>query len=97
MKNTNIADDLILKASLKKAIIFSAIFAIMFALINKSGIGVAGLLKITGGASILDLEIGYTYEQAKDILTALGEEGRAFYLTRIMPLDFPFPVAYMLF
>jgi hypothetical protein len=58
---------------------------------------VAGLLKITGGANILDFEIGYTLEQAKGLLTALGEEGRMFYLTRIIPLDFLFPVSYMLF
>ncbi|MCL1807250.1 MAG: hypothetical protein FWG31_06075 [Oscillospiraceae bacterium] len=31
------------------------------------------------------------------MLTALGTEGRAFYLTRIMPLDYPFPFTYMLF
>ena len=92
-----ITDDLILKATLKKAVIFTAIFVVMYALINMSGIGVAGLLRITGGASILDLEVGYTYEQAKDMLTALGAEGRLFYLTRIVPLDFAFPFSYMLF
>jgi len=94
---TNITDNLISKATLKKAIIFTAIFAAMYALINASGVGVAGLLKITGGANILDFEVGYTYEQAKGLLTALGAEGRSFYLTRILPLDFLFPFSYMLF
>ena len=97
MKYRNITDNLISKATLKKAIIFTAVFAAMYALINMSGVGVAGLLKITGGANILDFEIGYTYEQAKDLLTALGAEGRSFYLTRILPLDFAFPFSYMLF
>ena len=60
-------------------------------------IGVAGLLKITGGASILDFEFGYSSEKAYGILTALGVEGRTFYLMRILPMDFPLPLTYMLF
>ena len=88
---------IIQRASLKKAIFFTILFAIFFVLINFSPIGVASLLNITGGASILDFEFGFTYETAYYMLTALGEEGRAFYLTRILPLDFPFPFTVMLF
>ncbi|MCL1981939.1 MAG: class I SAM-dependent methyltransferase, partial [Clostridiales bacterium] len=36
-------------------------------------------------------------EEAFHMLTALGAGGRSFYLTKILPLDFPFPFAYMLF
>ncbi|MCL2812397.1 MAG: hypothetical protein FWD25_11010 [Clostridia bacterium] len=85
------------KTSWKTASLFTVLFIVLFVLINYSGIGVSGLLRITGGANILDFELGYTQEKAYDMLTALGTEGRAFYLTKIMPLDFPFPLAYMLF
>ena len=88
---------IIQRASLKKAIFFTMLFAVFFVLINFSSIGVAGLLSITGGASILDFEFGFTYETAYYMLTALGEEGRTFYLTRLLPLDFPFPFTVMLF
>lgn len=90
-------DSIIQKASWKKAVLFTALFAIVYILINFSGIGVSGLLKITGGANILDFEFGYTNEKAYHMLTALGTEGRAFYLTKIMPVDFLFPLSYMLF
>ena len=65
-------------------------------LINYSGIGVAGLLKISGGNNILDFEFGFDHEKAYGMLTALTTEGRTFYLTKILPLDFPFPFSYML-
>ena len=68
----------------------------MYILINFTPIGVAGLLKITNGANILDFEFGYTSDQAYTMITNLGEDGRSFYLTRIIPLDFPFPFAYMI-
>jgi len=93
----NFLETVIQKASWKKAVLFSALFAASYVLINYSGIGVAGLLKITGGANILDFEFGYSYEKAYNMLTALGVEGRTFYLTKILPMDYPFPLTYMLF
>jgi hypothetical protein len=93
----NILDKTIQKASWKKAILFGVLFAVLYALVNFSDIGVAGLLKITGGPNILDFETGYSYEKASGMLAALGPEGRAFYQTRIAPLDYPFPLSYMLF
>ena len=89
-------DRIVYAASWKKTVLFTALFAILYIVINFSPIGVAGLLNITGGANILDFEFGFTYEEANRILTALGEEGRTFYLTRILPLDFPFPFSLML-
>ena len=84
------------KVTWKKASLFTALFAVFYVLINYTGIGVAGLLQITKGANILDFAFGYSAAEACDMLTALGLEGRAFYLTRILPLDFPFPFTYML-
>ena len=85
------------KATLTKVILTAIAFSVMYAVINFSAIGVAGLLKITNGANILDFEFGYSAEKAYSMLTALGAGGRSFYLTRIIPLDFLFPVTYMLF
>lgn len=92
-KNEN---SIIQKATLPKAAFFTALFAVFYFLINYSGVGVAGLLKITDGANILDFEFGYNQEEAYQMLTALGTDGIAFYLTKILPLDFPFPFVYML-
>ena len=85
------------RASLSKVILTAAAFSVMYAIINYSAAGVAGLLKITNGANILDFEFGYTAEKAYLMLTSLGAEGRFFYLTRVLPLDFLFPLTYMLF
>ena len=94
---SNITNKIIKNATWGKTILSAVLFLTFLLLINVSGIGVAGLLRITDGVNILDFEFGYTYEQAYDILTAMGAEGRSFYLTRIVPLDFPFPFSYMLF
>lgn len=85
------------KMTWKKALLFTGVFVALYILINYTAIGVAGLLQITNGANILDFEFGYSTAEAYDLLTALGEQGRSFYLTRIIPIDFPFPFTYMLF
>jgi hypothetical protein len=92
-----LSDIAVHNASWKKTVLFAALFIAFYAVINFSGIGVAGLLNISNGANILDFEFGFTYEKASDMLTALGVEGRDFYLSKIVPLDFPFPFSYMLF
>lgn len=84
------------KATWKKAALFTMLFAVFYIVINYSGIGAAGLLNITGGANILDFEFGYNQVEAYQMLTALGTDGRSFYLTKILPLDFPFPFVYSL-
>ncbi len=74
------------------------LFMIMSILINNSPYGLAKLKQITDGHSILDMELkGYSVEKAYEILDNLGEEGRAFHLRTIAPLDFPFPLAYGMF
>lgn len=72
-------------------------FATLAALINGRPFGTAHLEAITGGAGILDMAFTYTPEQAYAMLAALGEAGRAFYLTSIVPLDLVFPAAYTVF
>jgi len=84
------------KVTLTKTLVCTAIFITLYVLINYTEVGVAGLLKITNGANILDFEFGYSTAQAHNMLTALGEQGRLFYLTKIIPIDFAFPLAYML-
>jgi len=79
-----------------KALLFTALFAVFYILINYTDVGVAGLLQITNGANVLDFEFGYTATRAYDLLSALGNDGRSFYITKLLPLDFPFPFTYML-
>ena len=69
-------------------------FLILGYLVNSRPFGIAQLKEMTGGVGILDMEILYTPEQAYTQLAALGEAGRAFDLTRIIPLDLLLPFFY---
>lgn len=80
----------------KKALCFTALFAVFYTIVNYTGVGVADLLQITNGTNMLDFEFGYTASRAYDLLDVLGNDGRSFYLMKILPLDFPFPFTYML-
>ena len=84
-------------SSLKMIGISLACFIVSFALINGKPFGVAQLKAMTGGVGILDMEFGYSPQAAYELLTALGETGRAFYLHVIVPQDFIFPALYSLF
>lgn len=96
MRRSEDLERFIEKITTKKALVFTGLFAAAFVLINYSELSVAGLLKITNGANILDFEFGFSSAEANSIVTALGEQGRSFYLTKIIPIDFVFPVTYML-
>ena len=89
-------DRFVQRITWKKALWFTALFAVFYTIINYTCVGVVGLLQITDGANILDFEFGYTASRAYDLLAALGNDGRSFYLVKILPLDFPFPFTYML-
>lgn len=84
-------------ASLSRSLLCTIFLGIMMWLIDYSPIGVAGLLEVTGGANILDFECAYSVEYGYSMLEALGEAGRTFHLTKIMPLDIFFPLSLMLF
>jgi len=66
-------------------------------LVNGRPFGVAQLMEITGGVGILDMEVLYTPDQAYAFLAAMGEAGRAFDLTHIIPIDLFVPLFYALF
>lgn len=72
-------------------------FLITAFLINGRPFGVAQLKEITGGVGLLDMEILYSPHQAYAHLAVMGDAGRAFDLTHIVPLDFVFPFMYTLF
>jgi hypothetical protein len=59
--------------------------------------GIAQLQEITGGPTILDMTLTTSPDQVYNVLGALGDAGRAFDLTRIVPLDLVFPLTYALF
>jgi hypothetical protein len=67
------------------------------ALIYGKPFGIEQLQEITGGATILDMTFTTSPQQVYAVLDALGDAGRAFDLTRIVPLDLVFPFAYALF
>lgn len=83
----------------RNSVISFVLFMCMYFLINRSPFGVAKLVEITGGHSILDMEMmnGYSVDRAYEILAALGEEGRAFNMKYIIPLDLFFPLTYGVF
>ena len=84
------------KISAKAALALTAASIVLLLLVNGGWLGNARLLEISGGAGILDLEMGYSPGRAYGLLTAYGSEGRAFYLQRILPLDMLFGVVYFL-
>ncbi|MGN1170248.1 MAG: hypothetical protein ACI4SZ_01210 [Lachnospiraceae bacterium] len=92
-----IMNRLVNRMTARKACAETVVFIVLLWLIDYSPVGVAGLLQVTGGANILDFESGYTVDYAYGMLEALGEAGRSFHLTKIMPLDIFFPVGLMIF
>lgn len=84
--------------SVKNVVISFVFFMFLYYLINFSSLGLAKLIEITDGHSILDMEMsGYSVDRAYEILDSLGEAGRNFDIKYIVPLDFPFPLAYGIF
>jgi hypothetical protein len=73
------------------------LWLIAFVLINGKPFGIAQLQMITGGPTILDMTFTTNPQQVYAVLDALGEAGRAFDLTHIVPLDLVFPATYALF
>lgn len=73
------------------------LWLIAAALINGKPFGLARLHEITGGATILDMTFTTGPESVYAVLSALGDAGRAFDLTHIVPLDLVFPFTYGLF
>lgn len=71
-------------------------FFVLGFLINGRPFGIAALKSITGGVGILDMETLYSPDQAYAHLAAMGEAGRAFALTHIIPLDLILPAVYAL-
>jgi hypothetical protein len=81
-----------------KAVLASlGLWLIAAALINGKPFGLAQLQEITGGATILDMTFTTGPESVYASLVALGDAGRAFDLTHIVPLDLVFPFTYCLF
>lgn len=81
----------------KRVWIFFGCFIVASTLINGEPFGVAQLKSISGGVGMLDMEIGYSPQEAYALFDALGEKGRAFYLRSLVPQDLVFPLVYSLF
>ena len=74
-----------------------AFWLLMLFLINGKPFGIAQLREMTGGQTILDMTFTTSPREVYAVLMALWEAGRAFDLTRIVPLDLVFPFSYALF
>lgn len=74
-----------------------AFFLIFATIINGRPFGVLALTDITGGVGLLDMQVLFSPEQAYAHFNAMGEAGRAFNLSHIVPLDLVFPFVYALF
>lgn len=72
-------------------------FLVVAFLVNGRPFGIAQLKEISGGTGVLDMEILYTPDQAHAFLAAMGEAGRAFDLTHVIPIDLFVPFFYALF
>lgn len=95
-KMKKMMNDFVEKMTGRKALVILGIFIIIWWLIDFSPIGVARLEEITGGVGILDFETRYSADFAYNWLESMGEAGRKFHLTRIMPLDIIFPPCFAL-
>ncbi|NMB78220.1 MAG: hypothetical protein GYA23_03915 [Methanomicrobiales archaeon] len=89
-----ISDRIIAITSTRSVIAAIAGFLILAYLINSRPFGAAELMAITGGVGLLDMEFLYSPDQAYAHLAAMGEAGRAFDLTHIIPLDMLLPFFY---
>jgi hypothetical protein len=86
------------QAATTKALLASLVlWLVALVLINGKPLGIAQLQEITGGPTILDMTFTTSPDQVYAVLSALGNAGRAFDLTRIVPLDLVFPFTYGLF
>ena len=86
------------QAATTKAFLGSfALFLVTAAVISGKPFGLAQLQEITGGSTILDMTFTKGPESVYAVLFALGDAGRAFDLTHIVPLDLAFPFSYGLF
>lgn len=89
---------IICRAATGKMLLASFILWLVFeAMIMGKPFGIAQLQEITGGPTILDMTFTAGPDQVYAVLLALGDAGRAFDLTHIVPLDLVFPFTYALF
>ena len=51
----------------------------------------------TGGIRCFDMNFAYSYETAVKFLSLIGDDARRVYLTQQLPLDFVYPLAYLIF
>jgi len=85
------------KINWRFCVLLTVIFFMLFLLVNLSGSGIVGLRRVSPGADTLSSVNGYTYAEALNVLSTLGEAGRSFYSSRILPMDFLYKFSILLF
>lgn len=81
-------------------------FRLLYYVSGALTLGICGVMNLwlipaiessTQGIRCFDMQFFYSPETARQFLSLLSEEGRNVYLTRQLPLDFFYPVAYTTF
>lgn len=86
------------RAATTRTVLASLVIWFIFEiLIMGKPFGLAQLQEITGGPTILDMTFTTGPDSVYGVLDALGDAGRSFDLTHIVPLDLVFPFTYGLF
>ena len=71
-------------------VVFLVLFLVVFPMVS------AQLAIFSGGLHMLDMETGYSPEQAYQMIAAYGEQGRALYITSSLTADILYPLDYSL-
>jgi hypothetical protein len=71
-------------------VLFLILFLVVFPMVS------AQLALFSGGLHMLDMETGYSPEQAYQMIAAYGEQGRALYITSALTADILYPLDYSL-
>jgi hypothetical protein len=84
-------------ATARLLVVLLLIFAVVMVSVQALDVpwSLVHLERMTGGVSILDMQFHYSAQGARDLLTALGPDGRSFYLRRILAeLDVMLPALF---
>jgi hypothetical protein len=71
-------------------VLFLVLFLVIFPMVS------AQLALFSGGLHMIDMETGYTPEQAYQMIAAYGEQGRSLYITTALTADVLYPLDYSL-
>lgn len=84
------------KQGLKVTLWISGVLTALICLIMNLFL-IPSIEQAAGGLKCFDMRFGYSYNEALAFINDLTDGGKSIYLTRQLPLDFVYPVAYGVF